>query len=105
MENSKKSAIFAISAVLFWSTVATVFKLTLEGITFAQMLFYSSIFSFFSIVIVMYFEKKLNLKKLLTPGSIKQFALLGLLNPFLYYLVLFKAYSNLTCSANFIQFP
>lgn len=95
MENNKKSALYAITAVLFWSTVATAFKLTLEGMTFAQMLFYSSAFSFVSIIIVMYFEKKLNLKKLLSPGSIKRFALLGLLNPFLYYLVLFKAYSLL----------
>jgi len=95
MKNNNKSVLYALSAVIFWSTVATAFKLTLEGMSFAQMLFYSSFFSFLSISIIMGFEGKLRYKNLFASKSIKNFALLGLLNPFLYYLVLFKAYSLL----------
>lgn len=95
MDIQIKSNLFAISAVLFWSTVATAFKLTLEGMNYAQLLFYSSIFS--SAVLFLFarrngrsareilFQKDFFLKNLS----------LGLLNPFFYYLVLFKAYSLL----------
>jgi drug/metabolite transporter (DMT)-like permease len=41
------------------------------------------------------FQRKLNLLRTLTPKEYLHSALLGLLNPFLYYLVLFKAYSIL----------
>lgn len=95
MNIQTKSNLFAFSAVLFWSTVATAFKLTLEGMNYAQLLFFSS---FFSTVILFFFAKKesgANLKILFGKKALIKSAALGLINPFFYYLVLFKAYSLL----------
>ncbi len=90
-----KSFFYASLAVFFWSTVATAFKLTLRGMSFAQLLFYASLTStviLFSLLI----RKKVNLKNLLFDRKhLTQNLTLGLINPFLYYLVLFKAYSLL----------
>ncbi len=85
----KQSLIYTLSAVFFWSTVATAFKISLEGMSFTQLLFYSSLASTvaLSIFVVMQKEAKIifSLKSIL----------LGLINPFLYYILLFKAYSIL----------
>ena len=95
MKNKSKSLLFTLLAVLFWSTVATAFKLTLQGINSAQLLFYSSITS----LIVLYVFASLNSSKILTQiftkQQLKRNMLLGLINPFVYYLILFKAYSIL----------
>ena len=95
MKNQKAAYIYALLAVFFWSTVATAFKLTLRELDQFQMLFAASVSScvifFFSIVIQ-------NKTKLLFKLSIKDIlfsAFLALLNPFGYYLVLFKAYDLL----------
>ncbi|MFO7810768.1 MAG: EamA family transporter, partial [Candidatus Delongbacteria bacterium] len=92
MKDQKAAYIYALLAVFFWSTVATAFKLTLKELDQFQMLFVASVFSctifFFSIVIQ-------NKTKLLFEFSSKDIffsAFLALLNPFGYYLILFKAY-------------
>lgn len=81
--------------MLLWSTVATTFKLTLEGMTFAQLLFYSSLTSTIALFLILYFTAKNDLIELLHGKAISKNLLLGFINPFLYYLVLFKAYSLL----------
>ena len=40
MDNQKKAYLYAIPAVVFWSTVATAFKIALNSINFFQLLFY-----------------------------------------------------------------
>ncbi len=95
MNIQTKSNLFAVSAVLFWSTVATAFKLTLDGMNYVQLLFYSS---FFSSVILFFFAKReagVKIKNIFAGRSLIKNAALGLINPFFYYLVLFKAYSLL----------
>lgn len=86
---NKQSLIYTLSAVFFWSTVATAFKISLEGMNFIQLLFYSSLAS--TIILSFFALKKRNDFKIFTPNSV----LLGFINPFLYYLMLFKAYSLL----------
>lgn len=95
IQSKYKSAVYTLSAVFFWSTVATAFKLTLEGMTFAQMLFYSSVSSAVILFIIAYFTARKELFQLLKGKQIQKNIVLGFLNPFLYYLVLFKAYSLL----------
>ncbi len=90
-----KSVIYSLSAVLLWSTVATAFKLTLEGMNFIQLLFYSSFFSTVVLFIIAMSTKKNIIKKQFSAGYFTKNIILGLLNPFFYYLVLFKAYSIL----------
>ncbi|MGE5400969.1 MAG: DMT family transporter [Ignavibacteriales bacterium] len=90
-----KSVIYSLAAVLFWSTVATAFKLTLRGVTYPQLLFYSSLTSTLVLFIVLLISKKRELFKELRGSQLKNSLFLGMLNPFLYYIVLFKAYSLL----------
>lgn len=87
--------LYALSAVLFWSTVATAFKLTLAGLNYAQLLFYASLTS---TIVLFFFAMKESPTDVLNIFKGEDFGknlLLGLFNPFLYYLVLFQAYSLL----------
>ncbi|MCD6329904.1 MAG: DMT family transporter [Candidatus Cloacimonetes bacterium] len=95
MDTQKKAYTFAILAVILWSTVASAFKLSLRYVDYIELLLYASFFSTCVIFIVLILQKKLHLLK---KYSLKDFlfaAFLGFLNPFLYYIVLFKAYSIL----------
>jgi drug/metabolite transporter (DMT)-like permease len=92
----KKSGLrYALSAVFLWSTVATAFKLTLEGMNYAQLLFYSSLTSTLIFASLIFIRRKSIGETLFSKKYIKNNIALGFLNPFLYYLVLFKAYSLL----------
>lgn len=89
------SFIYAISAVLLWSTVATAFKLTLEGLNYAQLLFYASIASTLVLLIFAYNESKEDVINIFKGEELFKNVIHGLFNPFLYYLILFQAYSLL----------
>ena len=97
MKDQKKAYIFALIAVFFWSTVAVAFKLTLTELhhDHIQMLFLASVSSLFILFIAVLSQKKLHLLKDLTTKDYLFSAFLGSLNPFLYYLILFKAYDLL----------
>jgi drug/metabolite transporter (DMT)-like permease len=86
---------FAGMAILFWSTISTAFKLSLRYQSPAQLLLGASFFSTIVIFVVILLQKKTG--KLLE-GSLRDLArsaLLGFLNPFLYYTVLLEAYDRL----------
>lgn len=95
MKNQNKAYIFALASVILWSTVATAFKIALSFSTIIQMLTIASVTSTISIYLILYFTENHN--KLLQQKTVDYYksAVYGLLNPFLYYLVLFKAYSLL----------
>jgi drug/metabolite transporter (DMT)-like permease len=87
--------LYALLAILLWSTVAVAFKIALNYIDFIQLLFISSLTSALVLLGVLVVKQKFSL---LFTYSIKQYlnsALLGFLNPFVYYMVLLKAYSIL----------
>ena len=95
MKDQKRAYIYAGLAVFFWSTVATAFKLTLKELDQYQMLFVASVSSAAVLFISLSVQNKL---KLLKSFKLKDYvfsAFLGALNPFAYYLVLFKAYDLL----------
>jgi len=95
MERQKQAYTYAGIAVFFWATVASAFKISLRYLDFLQLLFYSSFVSIIILFIILLIQNKLNL---LTKYSKKDYlysALFGSLNPFIYYIVLFKAYSLL----------
>ena len=102
MKNQTKSIIFAIASVMLWSTVAVSFKISLKYLDYMQLLFISSITSLIAMAMVLIFNiKNKNLKfEQLLPNKnlITKSAILGFLNPFLYYIVLFKAYQLLPAS-------
>ncbi len=93
--NIKRSYIYAGFAILFWSTVATVFKLTLIGMNNAQLLFYSSFISLIILFLLMLRFSRRELNNFFKWKVIQKNAVLGFINPFIYYLILFKAYSML----------
>lgn len=93
MEN--KAYIYGIIAVFLWSTVASAFKISLKYLNFLQLLFYSSIFSILILFSILIFQNKLSMLKYYSRRDYFYSIFLGFLNPFLYYIVLFKAYSLL----------
>lgn len=95
MGKQRKAYLCAFIAVLFWSTVASAFKISLRYLDVLSLLFYASITSTAVFFLYLLFSKKLNLLKALSRKDYLRSALLGFLNPFLYYVVLFKAYSIL----------
>ena len=85
----------ASAAVLFWATSASAFKISLGYIDVVSLLFYASITSTGAFFIYILLSNRLSLLKNLSGKDYLHSALLGFMNPFLYYAVLFKAYSIL----------
>jgi len=92
-KSDKKSYLFAALAILAWSSVSTAFKLSLnhltpEGLLLVSALCASTFLILFRVIakVKSKYSFKENLKKSLLPA---------LLNPFIYYLVLFEAYNRL----------
>jgi drug/metabolite transporter (DMT)-like permease len=95
MKNKGKAYFFAVLAILFWSTVATAFKISLRYLDVPNLLFIASVTSTAVLFLVLACSKKVYLIHTLKLSSWGYFALVALLNPLFYYLVLFKAYSLL----------
>ena len=95
MTDNTKSYLLASLAVLFWSTIATAFKIALKELSPGQLLFVASCTAVVILTIISIIEGKI---KIIFKAGLKDIfmsALLGLLNPFVYYLVLLKAYTLL----------
>ncbi|MFO7851713.1 MAG: DMT family transporter [Bacteroidota bacterium] len=95
MTDKTKSYVLASLAVLFWSTIATAFKIAFRELSPAQLLFIASSTAVIILTIISIIEGKLKIIFKPSLHGILMSALLGLLNPFVYYLVLLKAYSLL----------
>jgi len=95
MPTQRKALLCGLAAVLAWSTVATVFKLTLKHVDHFQLLFVATVASLLALGSVLVVQKKLRLLLNATRRQYTMAACLGALNPFIYYLILFKAYSLL----------
>jgi drug/metabolite transporter (DMT)-like permease len=95
MKNQQKAYIFALITVLLWSTMSTAFKLTLGFMRFDILLLWAVLFALVSVGILLFIQGKFSLIFKVTRSQFWLSALLGFLNPFAYYLVLFKAYEML----------
>lgn len=82
-------------AVLSWSTVATAFKVALSYLTHFEMLLVASFTSLAIFAVVLTVQRRWGAVKALPRRTWGYFALLGLLNPVAYYMVLFKSYDLL----------
>jgi drug/metabolite transporter (DMT)-like permease len=85
----------ALAAVLLWSTVASAFKLALRHMAPAQLLLGSAVVSTVVLAIVVTARGQWRPLGQLPARQWWRSAGLGLLNPCLYYLVLFAAYDRL----------
>jgi drug/metabolite transporter (DMT)-like permease len=95
MTSQPRAILFALSAVLLWSTVATAFKLSLDYLTPVELLLYSALFSTLVLGAILFWQKKFSLVFKCSRKEYLLSVLLGFLSPFLYYLILFKAYDLL----------
>ncbi|MDC7717426.1 DMT family transporter [Vogesella sp. DC21W] len=95
MTSQHKAYVFGLSAVLAWSTVASAFKLSLAHLSPAQLVLYASVFSLLSLLAILGWQGRLAT----LPAALRQHwrrsAILGAVNPFAYYLILFQAYDLL----------
>jgi drug/metabolite transporter (DMT)-like permease len=87
--------LYALVAVLFWSTSASAFKLSLRHISGLSLLLFASVTSAAVFFIFLAATGKLGQLKTFTKRDYLWSAGLGFLNPFLYYVILFKAYALL----------
>ncbi len=97
-QSARKAYLFALLAVLFWSTIPTAFKLGLAHSSSWQLLTGATLVSTLALGILT--AAKGTLRSLLTYSKkdLAFSALMGLLNPVIYYLILFKAYTILPAS-------
>jgi drug/metabolite transporter (DMT)-like permease len=95
MTNQNKAYIFAGTAVLMWSTVGSAFKLTLARISPLQMLLFASFVSIVVLFCILLIQKKLPILIASRPKDLFHSALNAILNPFLFYIVLFFSYDML----------
>lgn len=98
MTANQRAVAYALIAVLLWSTVATAFKITLLYLTPLQMVAIASTVSWLVLLGLTWQQGKWH--QLIPTWRERPwfFVMLGLLNPAVYYLVLFEAYARLPAS-------
>lgn len=95
MVNQRKAYFYALGTVLIWSTVASAFKLSLRTLSPAHLLLYANLTSVLLLGAILLCRRELGLAIPRDRRELLRSAGLGLLNPFLYYLILFKAFALL----------
>ena len=95
MDRTRQSYIYAGLAIFFWSTVPTAFKISLRELDILPMLTIAALTSTLVLLIVVLAENKTYLLKQTSAKELLSSAVLGFINPFLYYLILLKAYQLL----------
>jgi len=97
MPKHRSAYLFAALAVLCWSTIAVAFKFALRSLDPFQVVFVASLVSFLFFLIVMMWKGGVGeVRSALHRKALPRSAGMGLLNPFLYYLVLIHAYDMIT---------
>jgi drug/metabolite transporter (DMT)-like permease len=86
---------YAMAAVVFWATAASAFKISLRHVGVMPLLLIASGTSAAVFFLYLVASNKLRLLRYFTASDYLWSAGLGFLNPFLYYVVIFKAYSLL----------
>jgi len=81
MNKAKLSYIYAGLTILFWGTSATAFKLTLNHLTYVQLLAWASLFSTLILFIILLISGKIKLLKEITQKQVFTSVLLGFFKP------------------------
>ena len=95
MKQQRQAYTYALLAVLCWSTIGSAFKISLRYLDFLTLLLFASFIAAVVLFIILLLQGKLHLMKKIKKEDLLSSAFLGLLNPFLYYIVLLKAYELL----------
>jgi drug/metabolite transporter (DMT)-like permease len=94
-DNNRKSYYYALFTVILWSTVATAFKIALNDLDILHLLLIANLTAIISTFAILVISGKFS--NIFNHGIMyhSRSLFLGFLNPYVYYLVLFKAYSLL----------
>ncbi len=95
MQTNKTAYLFTFLTILFWAGAASAFKIALQHITPVQLLCLSSLLSLLVLSVLLATSGKLKQLKQLSSSQWLYLMLLGAVNPFLYYMILFQAYDLL----------
>ena len=95
MKQLSKAYIYALLSVVLWSTVATAFKLGLKTLSPLYLILTASVFSLLTFFVFILVQGRVKELFTVSISGLGKSALLGALNPFAYYLILFQAYSLL----------
>ncbi len=95
MKRQQAAITYALLAVFFWSTVATAFKIALRFYEPLQLIFISALVSLIVFGIIIVSTGRIHKLFEQTGRELARSALLGLLSPAAYYLILFEAYDRL----------
>ncbi len=97
MKNHTKALLYTGFVILCWSTVATAFKIALSELIYTQLLLIASVTATVVYFISIITEKKTGvlLSCLKDKKRLINTLPLGLINPLIYYLLLFKSYTLL----------
>ncbi len=94
-KSQKRAYLLAMITVMAWSTIASAFHLSLRYVGYMQLLLMASVVSSIVLFAIIIFQKKVPQLKEMRSADYLNSAFLGFLNPFLYYVVLLKAYTLL----------
>lgn len=95
MPNQKQAMLFGLATVLLWSTVATAFKLALRDLAPVQMLLIACVASICVMAVILMLQGRWSQVFQLSRRQYVQSFGMGLINPCLYYFVLFGAFDRL----------
>ena len=92
---SRSIYLFALTAIILWSTAGTAFKLALKGMEPVQLLFTASTVAWIFLLLVLLIRRQAGELLQNNIKSLARSALGGFMNPFLYYMILLRAYDLL----------
>lgn len=93
--NQARAMLFALAAVLLWSTAATAFKLSLRVMTPAELLAWSALFSTLVLAVAVGIRGEWSIALAALRARPWFYAAAGALNPFGFYLTVLSAYELL----------
>jgi drug/metabolite transporter (DMT)-like permease len=95
MKPQQKAYLFAFAAIACWSTIGSAFKISLRYLDPQGLLFISTLTACLVLIMILFVQGNVSSLRTLTLKEVLWSAFLGMLNPFLYYSVLLKAYDLL----------
>jgi drug/metabolite transporter (DMT)-like permease len=79
MNNEHKSYLYVIGALLLWSAATPTAKLVLKTLSSLQVLFYSSLIAFVSLLMIALLQRKITIIKQYRLQDYRHFAIMGFL--------------------------
>lgn len=95
MKSQSRAFTFAGLTIIFWSTMSSAFKLTLQHINFQELVFLSVWAAAIVLFLIAFIQGKASRLFQQSKDGMINSMLMGLVNPIAYYLVLFRAYELL----------